>query len=69
VTHTMIYLGTSKKTGQRVMVGSSDGRTYQGQKRNGVSVFDFHVATSSQRSGAAGSSSDFAGYGPIPGMR
>jgi peptidoglycan DL-endopeptidase CwlO len=71
VTHTMIYLGTSKKTGQRVMVGSSDGRTYLGQKRNGVSVFDFHVAMSSARNGTGttGGSPDFAGYGAIPGMR
>ena len=71
VTHTMIYLGTSKKTGNRLMVGSSDGRTYNGQKRYGVSVFDFHVASSAQRSGVVttGNSPDFAGYGPIPGMR
>ncbi len=71
VTHTMIYLGTSKKTGQRLMVGSSDGRTYLGQKRNGVSVFDFHVATSSAKNGtgATGGTPDFAGYGAIPGMR
>ncbi len=71
VTHTMIYLGTSKKTGQRLMVGSSDGRTYQGQKRNGVSVFDFHVATSAAKNGneTNGHSPDFAGYGAIPGLR
>src|SRR5450755_599822 len=37
VTHTMIYLGTSKKTGKPLMIGSSDGRTYEGVKRNGVS--------------------------------
>jgi peptidoglycan DL-endopeptidase CwlO len=71
ITHTMIYLGTSKKTGQRVMVGSSDGRTYLGQKRNGVSVFDFHVATTLRNDGNGPSTRtpDFAGYGPIPGMR
>jgi cell wall-associated NlpC family hydrolase len=71
ITHTMIYLGTSKKTGQRVMVGSSDGRTYLGQKRNGVSVFDFHVATASRKDGNVPSTRtpDFVGYGAIPGMR
>jgi cell wall-associated NlpC family hydrolase len=73
VTHTMIYLGTSKKTGQRLMVGSSDGRTYQGQKRNGVSVFDFHVATTAPKNananGSTGRTPEFAGYGAIPGMR
>ena len=71
VTHTMIYLGTSKKTGKTLMVGSSDGRTYEGAKRNGVSVFDFHVASSAPKGGAPanGRSPIFAGYGPIPGMR
>ncbi|HEX5176246.1 MAG TPA: NlpC/P60 family protein, partial [Chthoniobacteraceae bacterium] len=33
VTHTMIYLGTERDTKQRVMVGSSDGRTYRGKAR------------------------------------
>ena len=71
VTHAMIYLGTSKKTGKRLMVGSSDGRTYEGMKRNGVSVFDFHVAASTSKNGAAanGRTPTFAGYGPIPGLR
>ncbi|HET9418076.1 MAG TPA: NlpC/P60 family protein, partial [Chthoniobacterales bacterium] len=41
ITHTMIYLGREKGTNQRVMVGASDGRTYRGQQRFGVSVFDF----------------------------
>lgn len=71
VTHTMIYLGTSKKTGKQLMIGSSDGRTYEGVKQNGVSVFDFRVATSAPKSGAPtnGRTPAFAGYGPIPGMR
>src|SRR5947199_10767521 len=43
ITHAMIYLGREKKTGMRVMVGASDGRTYQGQQRFGVSVFDFKM--------------------------
>lgn len=50
--------------------GSSDpasgGRTYRGQKRNGVSVFDFHMsrtpAEDDQRS-------TFIGYARIPGPR
>jgi cell wall-associated NlpC family hydrolase len=41
ITHTMIYLGREKRTNKRVMVGSSDGRTYDGKQRWGVSVFDF----------------------------
>ena len=35
VTHTMIYLGREKDTGNRVMVGSSDGRSYHGNQRPG----------------------------------
>ena len=75
VTHTMIYLGRRKKDGHRLMVGSSDGRTYDGQRRNGVSVFDFHLppARSSDAADAATAAvpdhaPDFAGYGPVPGM-
>jgi len=64
----MIYLGREKKTGARVMVGASDGRIYQGQSRNGVSVFDFKV----ERRDNGDSSKlrpTFIGYGHIPGMR
>ena len=75
VTHTMIYLGRRKKDGHRLMVGSSDGRTYDGQRRNGVSVFDFHLpparngdAADAATAAAPDHSPDFAGYGPIPGM-
>ena len=71
VTHTMIYLGTVKKTGQRLMVGSSDGRTYGGVKQNGVSVFDFRVATNGQKADAPilNRTPSFAGYGSIPSLR
>lgn len=66
VTHTMLYLGTEKTTGTKIMIGSSDGRTYRGQKRNGVSVFDFTMprtpANGDQRS-------TFIGYARIPGLR
>ncbi len=43
ITHTMIYLGREKRTNKRVMIGSSDGRTYDGKQRWGVSVFDFKL--------------------------
>ena len=75
VTHTMIYLGRRKKDGHRLMVGSSDGRSYDGQRRNGVSVFDFRLpparngdAADAATAAAPDHSPDFAGYGPIPGM-
>ena len=43
ITHVMIYLGREKGRNQRIMVGASDGRTYQGESRYGVSVFDFKI--------------------------
>lgn len=75
LTHTMIYLGKRKKDGKRLMFGASDGRSYDGQKRNGVSVFDFKMpaarnadSTDAAVAAAPDRSPDFAGYGPIPGM-
>ena len=67
ITHTMIYLGREKATNHRIMVGASDGRTYKGQSRFGVSVFDFKVSR------LGGKSDDkpgpvFVGYGRIPGL-
>src|SRR5437764_12853261 len=68
ITHAMIYLGREKKTGARVMVGASDGRIYQGQSRNGVSVFDFKVER--RNNGDSGKPQPtFIGYGHIPGLR
>ena len=75
VTHTMIYLGKRKSDGQRIMFGASDGRPYNGERRNGVSVFDFKMpaarsgdAADAATTAAPGVSPDFSGYGPIPGM-
>jgi peptidoglycan DL-endopeptidase CwlO len=67
VTHTMIYLGREKKTKKRVMLGSSDGRTYDGKQRFGVSVFDFKLPPP-PNSGDAKLSPVFIGYGRIPGL-
>ena len=66
ITHTMIYLGREKRTKKRVMVGSSDGRTYDGKQRWGVSVFDFKMPPP-PKSGDAKISPVFVGYGQIPG--
>jgi cell wall-associated NlpC family hydrolase len=74
VTHAMIYLGKRKKDGKRLMMGASDGRPYDGQRRNGVSVFDFKMPAARNgdpadaATAAPDHSPDFAGYGPIPGM-
>jgi peptidoglycan DL-endopeptidase CwlO len=65
ITHTMIYLGREKRTNKRVMVGSSDGRTYDGKQRWGVSVFDFRMPPPA-KSGDAKISPVFVGYGRIP---
>lgn len=61
VTHVMIYLGKLKKTGKRVVFGASDGRSFQGERRSGVSVFDFSLPR-------AESPSHFYGYGAAPGL-
>jgi cell wall-associated NlpC family hydrolase len=67
ITHTMIYLGREKRTNKRVMIGSSDGRTYDGKQRWGVSVFDFKMPAP-PKSGDAKISPVFVGYGRIPGL-
>jgi len=61
VTHVMLYLGKLKKSGRAVVFGASDGRVYQGERRTGVSVFDFSLPS-------AGGTSNFYGYGLIPGV-
>jgi hypothetical protein len=61
VTHVMIYLGKLKKSGKRVVFGASDGRSFAGQRRSGVSVFDFHLPK-------ADSTTRFYGYGAAPGL-
>jgi cell wall-associated NlpC family hydrolase len=67
ITHAMIYLGREKGTNQRIMVGASDGRTYKGESRYGVSVFDFKIPKAGKTDeGKVGPS--FIGYGHIPGM-
>ena len=67
VTHTMIYLGREKRTKKRVMIGASDGRTYNGKQIFGVSVFDFKMPPP-PTSGDAKISPVFVGYGRIPGL-
>ena len=67
VTHTMIYLGKEKDSGKPVMVGASDGRTYEGEKQFGVSVFDFKTARSKSAE-ASGKHPRFVGYAKIPGL-
>jgi cell wall-associated NlpC family hydrolase len=67
VTHTMIYLGKEKDSGKPIMVGSSDGRTYEGEKQFGVSVFDFKIPRPGGAS-TSGRNPRFVGYAKIPGL-
>ena len=67
ITHAMIYLGREKGTNQRIMVGASDGRTYKGESRYGVSVFDFKIPRPGKTDEGRMSPS-FIGYGHVPGL-
>ena len=61
VTHVMLYLGKNKTTGKPIIFGASDGRRYEGQKRTGVSLFDFVLPKESSKA-------NFYGFGPVPGL-
>lgn len=62
ITHVMLYLGKRKSDGKAILFGASDGRTYDGQRRSGVSVFDFHIP-------ARGDKSAIFGYGSVPSVK
>jgi peptidoglycan DL-endopeptidase CwlO len=68
ITHAMIYLGRKKAGNQRVMVGASDGRTYEGESRYGVSVFDFKMPKARGKTDEGRTSASFIGYGHVPGL-
>jgi peptidoglycan DL-endopeptidase CwlO len=69
ITHVMIYLGKEKSTGKPVMVGAADGRTYDGVRRFGVSVFDFKMPSGKPNKDDPELTSKFEGYATIPGLR
>jgi hypothetical protein len=69
ITHVMIYLGKEKSTGKPVMVGATDGRTYDGVRRFGVSVFDFKMPSGKPNKDDPELTSKFEGYATIPGLR
>jgi len=68
ITHSMLYLGTLKSGGNRVMAGASDGRTFEGKGRWGVSVFDFKISPEAPDSDAK-THPRFVGYARLPGLR
>jgi len=58
ITHVMLYLGKNK-AGQPLMIGASNGRSYNKRKIYGVSVFNFDLPHASSKS-------KFLGYSCIP---
>jgi cell wall-associated NlpC family hydrolase len=67
VIETMIYIGRDKATNQRLMVGASEGRTYKGQMRKGVGIFDFKIGRTASKASKE-PTAVFVGYGRIPGL-
>lgn len=67
ITHSMIYVGREKGTDRRIMVGASDGRSFDGKQRYGVSVFDFKLSKPKADKDTK-ISPLFVGYGPVPGL-
>ncbi len=61
ITHVMLFLGYRKSDGKPVLFGASEGRSYQGKRRYGVSVFDFHLPK-------PGSKAVFHGFGRVSGL-
>ena len=68
ITHVMLYLGTEVRTKKRVIFGASDGRSYDGVQRWGVTVFDFKMPRPDPANPKK-AKVDFVGYGRIPGSR
>ena len=69
ITHVMIYLGKQKGTNKPIMVGASDGRSYNGERRFGVSVFDFKLPSGTPNKSDPDLVARFEGYSSIPGLR
>jgi peptidoglycan DL-endopeptidase CwlO len=69
ITHVMIYLGREKSTDKPVMVGATDGRSYEGIRRFGVSVFDFKMPSGQSNKDDPDLTAKFEGYASIPGLR
>ena len=69
ISHVMMYLGREKGSGKRIMFGSSDGRSYNGIQRWGVSVFDFKMPKADSTATPEKTKAEFIGYARIPGLR
>jgi hypothetical protein len=69
ITHVMIYLGKQKGTNKPIMVGASDGRSYNGERRFGVSIFDFKLPNGTPNKSDPDLVARFEGYASIPSLR
>jgi cell wall-associated NlpC family hydrolase len=65
ISQAMIYIGRDSVTKQRLMIGASEGSTYQGKKKSGVGVFDLKLRPVEQNPDE-GPTSVFVGYGRFP---
>jgi peptidoglycan DL-endopeptidase CwlO len=68
ITQTMIYLGRDKSTNERLMIGASENGVFKNQRRSGVSVFDFKIGRSENKSKTEENPPVFVGYGHVPGL-
>jgi cell wall-associated NlpC family hydrolase len=66
ISHVMLYLGHEKSTGKPITFGASDGRSYHGIQRWGVSIFDFKMPKFDP---AKPEQAAFVGFARIPGLR
>jgi hypothetical protein len=69
VTHVMIYLGTRKSDGKRVIMGSTDGRRSEGVKVSGARVYDFPLPGDARTEAQRRIYAKLYGFGSLPGMR
>lgn len=61
ITHVAMYLGRETRDGRKIMINSTDGRSYRGIQSNGYGIYDFKMPTT-------GSKSKLIGYGTPPGI-
>ena len=61
ITHVAMYLGRETRDSRKIMINSTDGRSYRGIQSNGYGIYDFKMP-------AKGSKSKLIGYGTPPGI-
>ena len=61
ITHVAMYLGREKRDAWKIMINSTDGRSYRGARSNGYGIYDFRIP-------AKESKSKLIGYGTPPGI-